>query len=48
MKTMSHQERLAEQHWDWLREFMHPIYVDAMIHGYKHGFEDGLEAGRNE
>jgi len=42
-QAMSHQEKLAEEHWRWLQEFMHPIYVDAMIHGYKHGFEDAYK-----
>jgi hypothetical protein len=39
-------EKLAEEHWEWLKEFIHPIYVDAMIHGYKHGYDDGCEFGK--
>jgi len=28
---------LAEEHWKWLEGLLHKVYVDAMIHGYKHG-----------
>jgi len=28
---------LAEEHWKWLETLLHKIYVDAFIHGYKHG-----------
>lgn len=31
---------LAEQHWEWLESILHKIYVDAMIHGIKHGVRD--------
>ena len=30
---------LAEEHWEWLESLLHKIYVDAMIHGIKHGQE---------
>ncbi len=38
---------LAEEHWDYTEqiilhqlELTHRLYVEAMIHGYKHGKED--------
>lgn len=31
--------QLAEEHWEWLEAILHKIYVDALIHGYKHGKE---------
>jgi len=34
-------EEEAEKHWDWLAELLHEVYVGAMVHGYKHGLEDG-------
>ena len=30
---------LAEEHWLWLESLLHRVYVDAMVHGYKHGQE---------
>ena len=30
---------LAEAHWKWLESLLHKIYVDALIHGIKHGKE---------
>lgn len=38
MKTEEAKE-LAEAHWKWLETLLHKIYVDAMIHGIKHGQE---------
>ncbi len=32
---------LAEKHWVWLESLLHKVYVDAMIHGYGHGYEVG-------
>lgn len=29
--------KLAEEHWKWLEVLLHKVYVDAMIHGIKHG-----------
>jgi hypothetical protein len=46
--AISHQVKLAEDHWEWLEEILHKIYVDAMLHGYKHGFDEGYEYGVNE
>ena len=33
-------KELAEEHWKWLESLLHKIYVDAMVHGIKHGQED--------
>ena len=30
-------KKLAEEHWKWLEALLHKIYVDAMVHGIKHG-----------
>jgi len=30
---------LAEAHWVWLESLLHKIFVDAMVHGIKHGQE---------
>lgn len=30
----------AEEHWVWLETVLHKIFVDAFIHGYKHGKEN--------
>jgi len=37
-------ERLAEEHWAWLEGLLHKVYVDAFIHGIKHG--KALEAAK--
>lgn len=29
--------RLAEEHWQYLEKLIHVIFVDAFVHGYKHG-----------
>ena len=31
---------LAEAHWKWLESLLRKLYVEAMIHGVKHGRED--------
>lgn len=36
---MSEGERLAQEHWKWLQSILKKIYIDAFIHGYKHGKE---------
>lgn len=36
---MSDSEKLAEEHWKFLERWLHIIYVDSFIHGYKHGVE---------
>lgn len=28
---------LAEEHWTWLETLLRKVFVDAFIHGYKHG-----------
>lgn len=38
MKTS---RELAEEHWKFLEKWLHTIYVDAFIHGYKHGEQKG-------
>lgn len=30
-------KKLAEEHWAWLETLLHKVYVDALIHGIKHG-----------
>jgi len=34
---------LAEAHWKWLESLLHKVYVDAMVHGIKHGNEVELK-----
>ena len=36
-------KKLAEEHWKWLESWLHIVYVDAFIHGYKHGCETNVE-----
>lgn len=31
---------LAEQHWAWLETMLRKVFVDAFIHGYKHGQDE--------
>lgn len=33
----------AEEHWKFNERWLHMVFVDAFVHGYKHG----LEAKRN-
>lgn len=42
MKGIDYQraEDLAQLHWRWLQEVLKKVYIDAFIHGYKHGRED--------
>ena len=35
--------KLAEAHWVWLETLLHKVYVDAMLHGIKHGQEEVRE-----
>ena len=36
--------QLAEEHWEWLRAILlvivGKVYIDAFLHGYKHGKEE--------
>jgi hypothetical protein len=34
-------QQLADEHWAWLSSMLEKVYKDALIHGYKHGFQDG-------
>ncbi len=45
---MNEQEvrELAEKHWEFLEKWLHMIYVDAMIHGYGHGYEAAAKKER--
>ena len=45
-KDTKEAEKLAEEHWIWLESVLHKIFVDAFIHGYKHGFTDGDKHGK--
>ena len=36
------EKEIAEAHWTFLERWLHIIYVDAWVHGYKHGKEDSL------
>lgn len=42
-EQMEEAKKLAEVHWEFLERWLHMVYVDAMIHGYKHGTEFKLE-----
>jgi uncharacterized sporulation protein YeaH/YhbH (DUF444 family) len=37
--TTEEARELAEKHWWWLESLLQKVYVDAMIHGIKHGEE---------
>jgi len=39
MMTEEEAKELAEAHWKWLESLLHKIFVDAMVHGIKHGQE---------
>lgn len=30
-------KELAEEHWTFLERWLHIVYVDALVHGIKHG-----------
>jgi len=32
--------KLAEEHWRFLERWLHAIYVDAFVHGYKHAKQE--------
>ena len=38
---------LAEEHWVWIETWLHMVYVDAFIHGLKHGIEDKEKGPEN-
>lgn len=33
---------LAEEHWEWVSRWLHMVYVDAFVHGYKHSVDANL------
>ena len=35
---------MAEEHVDWFLKIIRPIIVEHMVHGYKHGYEDGADS----
>jgi len=39
-------KKLAETHVDWYLSAIRPQLIDHMIHGYKHGFADGIKEKR--
>ena len=41
--TTDEAKALAEAHWVFIERWLHMIYVDAMVHGVKHGQEDNAE-----
>jgi hypothetical protein len=45
--TQSSAKEMAEQHWEWVEsvlrqqlEVTKKMYIDAFVHGYKHGQDD--------
>ncbi len=38
--TEDEARKLAENHWEWLESLLHKVYVDAFLHGIKHGKEE--------
>ena len=36
---MNEVQDLAEEHWKYVESICHKMYVDAFVHGYKHGKE---------
>jgi hypothetical protein len=37
--------KVAEEHWRFLERWLHIIYVDALVHGYKQEVEQKLREG---
>lgn len=35
--TEEEAKELAEAHWEWLENLLRKVYVDALVHGIKHG-----------
>ena len=33
-------KRLAEEHWLFQEKWMHMVFVDGFVHGYKHALEE--------
>lgn len=36
-------KKITEQHTEWFIDWMAQVYKDAMLHGYKHGWDDAKE-----
>jgi len=32
--------KMAEEHWKYVESICHKMYVDAFIHGFKHGSDE--------
>ena len=37
MGKRSEEEKLADDHWNWLQDLLEVVHKEAFIHGYKHG-----------
>jgi len=37
---MNEAKAKAEAHWQWLESVLHVLFVDAFVHGFKHGQEE--------
>ena len=37
---MTDPKKLAEEHWEFQERWLHMVFVDAFIHGWKHSQED--------
>ena len=45
---MDYVKKLAEDHVTWYQASTKPQLIDNFIHGYKHGYQDALEACERE
>ncbi len=45
-KTSSPDREMAEAHWKFIESWLHMVYVDSFIHGWKHARED-IEARKH-
>lgn len=34
-------EEMATEHVDWFLKIIRPLLIEHMLHGYKHGYEEG-------
>ena len=37
-------KKIAEEHWSYVERICKMMYLDGMIHGYGHGFEDATRS----
>jgi hypothetical protein len=42
-EKLSNIKKVAEAHWKWLETWLHIVYVDTFVHGYKHRLDEELE-----